>query len=253
MQHRLQRSATLFLALASMISGTAYAEAPPAGDWHYGIGTGISSFGLDGDLGFATDQGGIIREIDLENDDTSDLVDSAFGLNGFASNGRWDILLAYGTVTLEDGNSVLDAEWERTVAEVAVVYNFCQFCNSRWGLLFGARATDHEWKITSRNEAFDKVEPGDDWNDFIIGLSHVMTISDHWAWRNRADAGFGDTEEAYFASTSLIWQPFEHWQFNINAKYIVTDFGDDADINDSDFYLYNVDDTSFGLGVSFVW
>jgi hypothetical protein len=72
-------------------------------------------------------------------------------------------------------------------------------------------------------------------------------------WRNRIDAGFGDTEEAYLASTALVWHPLDHWQFNLNARYMSTDFGDDKDINDQDFYRYDVDETSFGIGGMFVW
>lgn len=253
MRQNYHHSAALILALASSISGVAMAEAPAAGDWHYSIGTGITSFSLDGDLGFATPAGGLIREIDLDNDETSDLVDSAIGANASASNGRWDVLLSYGTMTLEDGNSALEAEWDRTAAEFAVVYNFAQLCNSKLGILAGVRYSEHEWTITSPTGAFPEVEPEDDWTDGIIGLSHVMQIGEHWAWRNRVDAGFGDTEEAYFGSTALVWQPFDNWQFNLNAKYLSTDFGDDEDINDADFYLYDVDETAFGLGVNFVW
>ena len=253
MTHRFHYPAMLILALASSISGAAMAEPAAAGDWHFGIGTGISSFSLDGDLGFATPRGGFIRDIDLSNDETSDLVDSAMGANAIASNGRWDILLSYGTVKLEDGNSDLEAEWDRTSGEFAVVYNFAQICNHTWGILAGVRYTEHEWTITSPTGVFPKVKPDEDWTDGIVGLSHVMQINKHWMWRNRIDAGFGDTEEAYLASTALVWHPLDHWQFNLNARYMSTDFGDDKDINDQDFYRYDVDETSFGIGGMFVW
>ena len=95
-----------------------------AGEWHYGIGTGLSSFGLDGDLGFATPVGGRIENIDLDNSETSDMLDSALGVNAFATNGEWQVLLSYNTVTLEDNDSNLRAKWDRTNAELAAVYNF---------------------------------------------------------------------------------------------------------------------------------
>jgi hypothetical protein len=253
MRQHSKASAALVLALASLSSGGVMADAPAAGDWHFGIGTGMSSFSLDGDLGFATPRGGFIKEIDLDNGETSDLIDSAMGANASASNGRWDILLSYGTSTLEDSASGLDAEWDRTSAEMSAVYNFAEVCGHKWGVLAGVRYTEHEWDIGSSTGAFPDVEPGDDWTDGIVGLTHSLRISEQWMWRNRIDAGFGDTEEAYFASTAIVWQPLDHWQFNLNAKFISTEFGDDNDINDPDFYLYDVDETSFGLGLALVW
>lgn len=241
--------AVLAVALASCASTTAMA----AGEWHYGIGTGLSSFGLDGDIGFDTPGGGRIENIDLDNSDTSDMLDSAFGVNAFATNGDWQFLLSYNTVTLEDNDSNLRAEWDRTSAELAAVYNFAKTGSSTWGVLAGVRYTDHEWEISSRNGGFADVEPGDDWTDFIVGFTHVLAISNSWSWRNRIDGGFGDTEEAWLASTGLYWQPHENWMFNASAKYLSTEFGDDGDINDSDFYLYDVEETALGLGVHYIW
>ena len=241
--------AVLAVALASCVSTTAMA----AGEWHYGIGTGLSSFGLDGELGFDTPVGGRIENIDLDNSETSDMLDSALGVNAFATDGEWQVLLSYNTVTLEDNDSNLRAKWDRTNAELAAVYNFAKTGSSTWGVLAGLRYTDHEWDISSRNGSFADVKPGDDWTDFIVGFTHVLAISNSWSWRNRIDGGFGDTEEAWFASTGLFWQPLDNWMFNASVRYLKTDFGDASDINDPDFYLYNVDETALGLGVSYIW
>jgi hypothetical protein len=241
--------AVLGVALASCVSSTAMA----AGAWHYGIGTGLSTFGLDGDLGFATPVGGRIEAIDLDADDTSDMLDSALGANAFATNGEWQFLLSYNTVTLEDNNSNVNVEWDRTNVELAAVYNFAKTGSNTWGALAGLRYTDHEWDISSRNGSFSDVKPDDDWTDFIVGFTHVLAISNSWSWRNRIDGGFGDTEEAWFASTGLFWQPLDNWMFNAGVRYLKTEVGDEDDINDSNFYLYNVDETAFGLGVSYIW
>ncbi len=86
-----------------MVAPAWAADAQSSGDeWVLGVGTGFSSFSLDGDLGFATSAGGTIRGIDLSNDETSDLVESGFGLAGFARNPQWTILWSAGTQTLED-------------------------------------------------------------------------------------------------------------------------------------------------------
>lgn len=234
--------------LALMASTGAFAS-----DWKYGIGTGLQSFSLDGDLGFATPLGGFIADIDLDNGDTSDLMDSAFGGAGFATNGTWTFQLAAGTVSLEDNDADLRAKWDRTNVEFSAVYNFAETGNHRWGVLGGVRYTKHEWEISSRNGAFADVKPDDDWTDFIIGLTHAVPFAEKWSWTNRIDAGFGDTEEAYQFVTAINWQPYENWVFNLNGKYVSTEFGDKSDINKNDFYYYDVDEPSIGLGFMYVW
>jgi len=244
-----KQAAALVLALSSTVSTATFA----AGDWHYGIGTGLSSFSLDGDLGFATPAGGLVSGIDLDNSDTADLIDSAIGANAFATNGQWQILVSYNTVALEDNDADLRAEWDRTNAELAVGYNIAKLGSNVFGVLAGVRYTDHEWEISSRTGSFADVEPGDDWTDFIVGVTHQLAITDGWSWRNRIDGGFGDTEEAWFASTGIYWQPLDHWMFNLSARYLNTEFGDESDVNDPDFYYYDVEEVAFGLGVSYVW
>ena len=243
-------SAALALALASVASTAALAQ---DSDWKFGIGTGFSSFGLDGDVGFATPVGGFVREIDLDNGETSDMIDSAIGANAFATNGKWIFNLSFATVTLEDNDADLRAKWDRSMGELSAIYNFAQAGNNTFGILAGVRMTKHEWELSSRTGAFPDVDPNDDWTDGIVGLSHMLQISDSWSWRTRVDAGFGDSEEAYYAVTGIYWQPLEHWLFNVNAKYIATEFGNEDDINDSDFYYYDVDETALGLGFTYVW
>ena len=115
-----------------------------------GIGTGLSSFGLDGELGFNTPGGGRIENIDLDNSETSDMLDSALGVNAFTRRRvASPAVLQYSS--LEDNDSNLRAKWDRTNAELAAVYNFAKTGSSTWGVLAGLRYTDHEWDISSRN------------------------------------------------------------------------------------------------------
>ena len=84
--------------------------------WKFGLGTGFFSMAIDGDIAFA-DSG--VLEIDLDNSDTSDLMESAFGFGGYAAKGKWRILYSLGRLTLEDDDGGLTAEWDRDQVEVA--------------------------------------------------------------------------------------------------------------------------------------
>ncbi len=218
--------------------------------WRFGIGTGFSSFSLDGDIGFATNNGGQIKGIDVSNSDTSDMLQSAFGLAGFAEKDVWRINLSGGTRSLEDSDSGLDLKWDSTNYEGSVSYTFATTGSSRWGALLGLRYTKHEWKIKS---ATDKLEPDDDWTDVLIGLVQQMPLGDQWMWSNRLDYGFGGSEGTVNAVTTLGWKPLKQWTFYVNGRYFSTERGDKNDIADSDFYYYNVDEPSLGLGFVFVW
>ena len=246
------------------LAGSAHAEAPNVlfdqgrddSGWVFGIGTGLSSFSLDGDLGFATSEGGVIGEIDLDNGDTRDLIDSGFGLAGIAINGPWAILASIGTVTLEDSDSFLDAEWERAKAELVVGYRFFEAGTSQFSVLGGVRNIAHDWDIKLRDPDLADVSVPDvdeDWTDLVVGVAHTMPIANGWLWSNRLDFGFGDTEESLNAATTIQWLPFRHWSFNASIRYTKLEIGEASDLNDSDFYYYDVEEPAFGIGFMYLW
>ena len=219
-------------------------------EWKFGIGTGFSSFSLDGDIGFATPGGGVVFTVDLDNGDTSDLFESGFGLGGFAAKGKWRFLYALGTVTLEDSDAGLVASWDRTQIELAGVYNFAKTGKHSWGVLFGIRNTNHEWEFST---ALASVSVDEDWTDALIGITHAVPFSGKWSWSNRLDAGFGDSESSYLFSSAINWHATKHWVFNFNVKQVSIEFGEVADIANSDFYLYDVDEPAAGIGFLYTW
>ena len=214
-------------------------------EWKFGIGTGVSSFSLDGDIGFPTAMGGAIFDVDLDNSDTSDLVASGIGLGGFAAKGKWKVLYSFGRVTLEDTDGLLRAEWDKDQAEVAGVYNFAKTGNHVWGALFGARHIAHDWTFTTATETLNVDES---WTDGLVGITHAVPFATKWSWSNRLDAGFGDSESSTMFTTALNWQAAKHWLFNINIRATSLEFGDKNDIAKPDFYLYDIDETAVGLG-----
>jgi hypothetical protein len=240
--------------LTSMVAGALVLAVAPGAvaqdEWKFGIGTGFTSFGIDGDIGFPTPAGGVIFDVDLDNSDTSDLVDSGIGLGGFAAKGKWKILYAIGTVALEDQNAGLTAEWDRTQVELAGEYNFGRTGNHAWGVLFGVRMIDHEWDFVTASTAVNVEE---DWTDALIGITHRVPINERWAWSNRLDGGFGDSEGSFLFRTAIHWKPAKRWAFNLNIAQQSIEFGDPAEIANADFYLYDVDEPAVGFGFLYLW
>ena len=74
------------------------------------------------------------------------MFESGFGFAGYAAKGKWKILYGVGTLTLEDNDALIAAEWDRTQVEVAGVYTFAKTGNHSWGALFGVRNLGHARK-----------------------------------------------------------------------------------------------------------
>lgn len=248
------------------------ASAASAGDggWRFGIGTGLSSFGVDGDIGLPVQvtgnvpagfvpPNGIVTDVDLDNGETSDLIDSAIGLSAFASNDDWTFAASFSTVSLEDSDGSFDATWDKSQAELTAAYNFATLWCNVFAVQFGVRYVEHEWDVDLGALAVPggsvrvSSDVDENWTDAIVGITHTLPIAKGWVWRNVANYGFGGSEGTAFAQSSIIWQPLEHWAFNANARYLSTEYGDTDDLGDDDFYYYDADEPAFGLGASFVW
>ena len=130
------------IVLASVLLLLIAAPAAQAGDeWKFGLGTGLFGLNLDGDVGLDTVSGPLQIGIDLDNSDVSDLLDSAFGLSGFAAKDKWRILYAFQTMTLEgDGSNAArraNLTFDATGANVFGEYNFARAGKNSFGVLFG--------------------------------------------------------------------------------------------------------------------
>jgi hypothetical protein len=239
------------LALALTLALSVGLPAMAADEWKFGIGTGFASFSLDGDIGFPLDMGGgTIFDVDLDNSDTADMLESGFGFGGYAAKGKWVIGYQLGTATLEDNDAGLKAEWDRTNVSASAGYNFAQAGNHHFGALFGFRYTEHEWNFAT---AMDSASFEDDWTDAVVGVTHRVPINDKWAWSNLIDAGFGGSEGSFTVASTITWRPGEHWSFSFVVKQYSVEFGETGDIADADFYLYDVDEPSVGIGFLYNW
>lgn len=242
------------LALSAAITGLFLSAAAQAAEdrWSFGIGTGLSSLDLDGKVGFATSSGGLVGDFDLDNGDTADMFESAFGAGGFANKGPWTIHLRFATLTLEDDNQDLNAKWDRSFGEFAVEYAFYRAGNHTFGVLGGVNYYKHEWEFQDK-QTREKFKPDEDWTDAVIGLTHNVPFSDDWSWSNRIDYAGGDSEGTFNATTTVNWKPFDHWVFNLGLGYRDVEYGEEDDINKNDFYYYDVEETTINLGFLYVW
>jgi len=120
-----QLLALLFIAVVMGFSSRAFAE------WNFGIGTGPQLLKVKGDIGMNTALGAVELDVDLDPDDIADLTNTAFGLGGYATDGRWMIQGSLGKIELEEdaatgtrtgGTLSANVEFDITGAELTAGY-----------------------------------------------------------------------------------------------------------------------------------
>ena len=244
--------------LSISLSGVAHA------DWSFGIGTGIFRLNIDGDMGFDTAIAGPVEfEVDLDPDDISDVMETAFGFGGYATAGKWMIQYSYGMMELEDkprstlpsGDTVhAKLGFDATGGEITVGYPIYEDTSLIVRLHAGARYTDHEidrdLTINGTPEVSRDID--EDWTDALFGISADIPFAEKWMWNNKFNAGFGGSEGTYFAQTGLTWRFLKHWSASLYGKYTALEY-ENGSKGDSDWYLADWDEFGLGLGVLFHW
>ncbi len=255
-----------FVVLAGLLSmsfsGVAYAE------WHFGIGTGIFRLNIDGDMGFHVLplDTSVEFDVDLDPDDVSDVMETAFGLGGYATDGKWMIQYSFGMMELEDdpsrtiaGVGTVSSElgFDSTGGEITVGYPIYECTSLIVRLHGGVRYTDHELDAdttivgpggtTRRSKDIDE-----DWTDALFGISAGVPFAEKWMWNNKFNAGFGGSEGTYFAQTGVTWRFLKHWSASLYGKYTAVEY-ENGSKGDPDWYLYDVDEFGAGLSVLFNW
>jgi hypothetical protein len=238
-----------------------------AGDWKHGVGTGFFALNLDGDLGLDTTQGPVIADIDLDNGDVWDRMESAFGFSAFSAKGKWRIIYGAGFLELEGDGSGFTRPLPEPVSvkpnvktikvNVAGVYNFAKTDRNQFGVLFGAEYTKHDWEIDGTVElpggAVDlRREFDHDWTDAVVGLTHALKISEKVAWTNRIQGGFGGSEGTAMFNTGINWQVAQHWTLNFFLQNTAVEFENDNE-GDPEWYLYDVDEFGAGFGFAYIF
>jgi hypothetical protein len=203
--------------LSVSLSGVAHA------DWSFGIGTGIFRVNFDGDIGYNIEYnniGPVEHDVDLDADDVSDVMETAFGLGGYATDGKWMIQYSFGMLELEDDASVVLSSgdsvyskigFDKTNAELTVGYP----------IYHDARYTDHEIDrdLTINGTRVASRDIDEDWTDALFGISADIPFAEKWMWNNKFNAGFGGSEGTYFAQTGVTWRFLKHWSASLYGKY----------------------------------
>lgn len=245
----------IWIVILCMISTSAYAE------WHFGIGTGPARLSIDGDMGLNIPiAGGPVKfKVKADPDDIADVVDSAFGLGGYAANGRWLFQASYGKMDLEDkidiGESRLELGFDITSAEFMTSYTIFHNDVFDLNLIGGLRYTEHELSSDFRfreAETHHKRKLDNDWTDVVIGTSAVVPFTQTLSWKTSFDYGFGGSEGTFTANTGLTWRFFRGFSATLFYKYAAVDF-EDGSRGDADWYLYDIDETSLGLTILYNW
>lgn len=249
--------AILILAALTMVLGS---PAVAQDEWEFGIGTGFFGLNIDGDEGFTTALGPVDLDASLDSDEVREILESFFGLGGYAAKGKWVIRYSAQQLELEDslgGTGPLGVPvsaggtFNGSGAEVSAAYRFALKGKHAWSVLGGIRYTKHEYDFALNIGGAPLARNIDqDWTDFIIGFTHGYQISEKWTWSNRLDAGFGGSEGTYFFNTSFDWQFAESWALGLFGQITSVEFEND-NRGDPDWYLYDADE--FGLGVNILF
>jgi hypothetical protein len=245
--------------LGVSLSGVAYA------DWSFGIGTGIFKMHAEGDQGLhiAVLDLPVELEVDLDPDDIDDLMKSAFGLGGFATDGKWMIQFSGGVLELEDdpsrtiaGVGTVSSEFgfDVTGGELTVGYPVYHGDSVMVRVEGGARYTKHELEadVSVDGTRVLSREIDNDWTDVLVGISVGVPLGEKWMWTNRFNAGFGGSEGTYLGYTGITWQFLKHWSATLYGKYTAVDF-ENGDKGDADWYLYDVNEYGPGLSILVTW
>jgi hypothetical protein len=236
--------------------------------WKHGIGTGLFALNVKGDTGFTTALGPVELEADVNFDELREVLESAFGVGGYAAKGKWTLLYSAFQLSVEDSisgtgplrnpaSAGLDATY--TGGEFAAAYRFAVTGKHAWSVLGGIRYLKHEYDF---GVAIDNDPPNppatltrnidEDWTDLLVGLTHATRLGDRWTWSNRLDAGFGGSEGTYFFNTSFNWQFTKSWALSLYGQITSIDFENDNP-GDPDYYLYDADEFGPGLNILYTF
>jgi hypothetical protein len=250
------------ITLVSLVLLVVAAQGAQAGDkWKFGIGTGLGGANLDGEIGLETVAGPGVFDLDLDNSDLEDLVESAFGFEGFAAKDRWSILYSFSFLKLEgDGSGNVEGiplrvEIEQKITNVILAggYELASPGRSRWGVLFGVDYNKHEWENAVFLGAVEAPnDPDFDWINGLVGLTHNFAISEKVSWASDVQGVFGGSETSGRVGTGIDWRVAKSWLLNFGVSYAAIDVEQD-DPGDPDFYVFDVDAVEAGIGFTYLF
>lgn len=228
--------------------------------WKYGIGTGISAQKAKGTQGFTTLAGPAEFDVDLAPSDFQEMAKSALGFGGYATNGTWMVQYSLGYLELEDeastpvGASTVTTKVNFKISggEATLGYLIHKSPSVAVYLDGGVRYTKHELDsaitVTGAINAQRTRQFSHDWTDLVIGTTISVPLSQQWMWTTRLNAAGGGSDGTYLAQTGANYAINKNWTVGVVGKYMKVKF-EDGNRGDSDWYLYDADESSVGLSV----
>lgn len=261
------KATLLALVLCGILVAELQAQDSQSAPWFFGVGTGLARLNSEGDQGFNTNLFGPVQvEFDLSPKDFDDLIQTAFGFGAYATNGTWlaqfsMVLLKLGgepTGTLPGGATIAaDFGFDIVSGEVLLGKTVYRSAGNGFALTphVGARYTQHKLSagvtVTDgggSTELENEIE--ESWVDVLVGTSVDIKLADAWGWTTLLDAGFGGSEGTYRARTAVTWRLARHWSLSPNASFMAIDF-ENGTKGDTDWYLYDSNEFSWGLSLMF--
>ena len=246
------------LAATLAFSSTASAE-----DWTFGIGTGIASLDVDGVGGFNTELFGPVEfDASMKPDEIREYTESAFGFGGFAKKGDLTITYSLGQIELQEDVSAerggntgkFDITFTTAGAEVLAKYTFSKSATTGWAAIGGLRYTSQEYEgeltINGITEFDGSVD--EEWTDGVVGLGVTHAFSKTTSWSTQVDVSAGDSEGTSHFNTGVNWVYSKNWVFgaSIDLKSIEFEQGKPGD---SDYFLYDADETKVGANFLYLF
>jgi hypothetical protein len=250
--------------IVSLICILGFATAAHA-EWEFGIGTGLAAMKTDGDMGFNVDLAGIgpvTVDASLSPSDIMDYMDTALGLGVFATDGKWMIQGAFGKLKLADepkttvgANTIAaDFSFDVTTGELTVGYPFYSgdgiILRGYTGFRYIRHELDNKVVVNSVTRIDRNID--NNWTDGLIGLSADLPFAENWSWNTKFDAGFGGSEGSYYVNSGIAWKFSTHWSTTLFAQYYAIEY-ENGNKGDADWYLYDVDESTLGLKIAYVF
>ncbi len=247
-----------FMVVLSFLLGVSSVSAQKK--WHFGIGTGLARLNAQGDQGLNVGQFGPVQvDVDLDPDDINDLMQSAIGFGGYATNGT--LMIQYSFVqlklggqpgtTLPSGATVSsDLSFDITTGQVTAGYTVYRGGKVALQPYAGVRYLKHDLgaEVTIVAQTTTDISRGVDhnWTDVLVGTSLDVALSKKVSWNTSIDAGFGGSNGTYKIATSIGWRVWRFLSLHPNAYFMAIDF-ENGERGDTDWYLYDANEFAWGL------
>lgn len=238
--------------------------------WFFGVGTGMTAQNVQGDQGLTTANFGSIQgEVDLDPEEFKDLMQTAFGLGGYATDGTW---LLQGTfarfelggepsgelpASVGGGTFTADFAFDITLGRFSVGRTVYRSENKKFSFTpyAGVRYLKHElgadYSIVQGSTTTEVKRAVDhSWADVLIGTGIGYALTPKVSFSAGGDAGFGGSEGTFSFNTGLSFKPIKWFSIGPTFSYIAIKYENGAK-GEPEWYLYDCNE--FGAGVSFLF